>query len=75
MKLETSIYPNLDKVLEAKGVTWQELALKIKLPLQLLMYRMIGIYGFTVNEAKEIKNILEVDMPLEELFEEARSCQ
>lgn len=67
-EFEKSIYPRLDAELMSARITWQDLALKVKIPLQLLMYRMYGLYDFTVHEAQRIKKAIESDLPLEELF-------
>lgn len=65
---EKSIYPNLDAEIIKSRLSWDDLALKIELPYQLFMYRMYGLYDFTVHEAQRVKKVLGVDLPLEELF-------
>lgn len=70
MKLkQRSLYPNLDAELIRNRVTWEDLSTKIRLPLQLLTYRMVGIIDFTVNEAQKVKKALGSELPLEKLFE------
>ena len=70
------IYPNLRAEFARKGLTIsqgrEELMKRgIRMTLSTLSPKLNGKYQLSLNEAKAIKDIIGVDIPLEVLFEEA----
>lgn len=68
------MYPNLRAEMARKNVTMEMLANHLGVRINTISDKMTGKIqsGFTFREAKLIKEFLGVDMPLEELFEEAK---
>jgi transcriptional regulator with XRE-family HTH domain len=66
-----SMYPNVKAEIARKGITLEVIAKALGITLTTLSLKMNGKYQFTLKEAKKIKNVLGVDIPLEVLFEEA----
>ena len=66
------MYPNLNAELARKDVTNGELAKVLGLSPSTVSQKRNGLFDFTLKEAKAIKHFLKVNLPLEELFEEAR---
>jgi DNA-binding XRE family transcriptional regulator len=66
------MYPNLNAELARKNVTNAELAKVLGLAPGTVSQKRNGAFYFTFKEAVAIKKHLNVDMPLEELFEEAQ---
>lgn len=66
------MYPTLNAELARKDVTLTQLAKVLGLSVTTVSQKKNGLYDFTLKEAKAIKHFLKLDMPLEELFEEAR---
>ena len=64
------MYPNLRAELARKGFGLKYVADKLGISTGTLSLK-IRRGGFTLNEAKQIKGILETDIPIEILFEEA----
>lgn len=65
------MYPNLKAEMARIGITAMELAEKIKMPYSTLVPKLNGRYDFTLTEAKQIKETLKIDMPIELLFMKA----
>ena len=65
------MYPNVKAEIARKGITLEVIAKALGITLTTLSLKMNGKYQFTLKEAKKIKNVLGVDIPLEVLFEEA----
>lgn len=73
------MYPNLKAEFARKNLTLEKVIAElekrgIKMTLSTLSLKMNKknkTYSFTFNEAKALKEIVETDMSLEELFEEA----
>ncbi len=63
------MYRNLEAEMKRKGITQKELAGFLKKDESTISLKMSGKRGFTLGEAKEIKKILGVDIPIEVLFE------
>ena len=63
------MFPNLRAEMARKGMTLTELAEKTGMSLQKMSGRMNGKQEFTYSEAYLIKQALDVDIPLEVLFE------
>lgn len=66
------MYPNLNAELARKNVTNGELAKVLGLSPSTVSQKRNGLFDFTLKEAKAIKHFLKLNLPLEELFEEAR---
>lgn len=64
------MYPNVKAEFARKGLTLQMVADRMGISVSTLSTK-IRNGGFTLKEAKQIKEILEVNTPIEELFEEA----
>lgn len=62
------MYKNVDMELERKGMTRGDLANALKLTPSTMSLKLNGKTTITLKEAKKIKEILEVDIPLEVLF-------
>lgn len=64
------MYPNLKAEMARAGYTITKLAELMGMRIATLSQKLAGKYHLTLTEAKKIKKILGVDMPLEVLFEE-----
>lgn len=64
------MYKNVKAEFARKGLTLEVVAKELGVTVSTLSQKMNGKYPFTLNEAKAIKKVLEVDIPLEILFEE-----
>lgn len=62
------MYPNLNAEMARLGITRKELAQKINMAEATLSFKMNGKTKFTFDEILKIKEMLGVDIPLEELF-------
>lgn len=51
-----------------KRITQEELAIRMGINPSTLSQKMTGKREFSLTEAKKIKHILEVNIPIEELF-------
>lgn len=65
-------YPNLRAERSRKGITIKNIADKLGLTSGTVSLKLNGKYPITLDEAKQIKEILNVDIPLEVLFEEGK---
>lgn len=66
------MYPNLKAEFTRKGLTLEKVAPQLNITVSTLSQKMTGKYPFTLKEAKIIKNnVLETDMSIDELFQEA----
>ena len=63
------VYPNLKAEMARKGLSQRELAKALQMYEPSLTYKMHSKSGFTVTEAIAVKKLLDVEMPLEVLFE------
>ena len=63
------MYPTIKAEMARKNMTITELANVTGIRYQTLSEKLRGNYGFTVAEAKKIKEALGVDISLEDLFE------
>ena len=63
------MYPNLRAEMKRKGITLAWLADQLGITIGTLSQKLTGKSPFTLNEAKKIKEILELDIPIEILFE------
>lgn len=64
------MYSNVKAELARKSLTVVDLSNKTGIRYQTLVDKINGKYPVTLDEAKMIKSALEVDVPLEELFEQ-----
>jgi len=64
------MFPNLNAELSRKNVTLTDLAEALDCTVATACDKKNGKRPFTLAEAKAVKNFLQVDIPLEELFEE-----
>ena len=62
------IYPNLRAELARKGWTLQQLADLIQIKVETLKKKLQGYSDLKFSEARKIKDVLGVDIPLEVLF-------
>ena len=62
------MYRNLEAEMVRKGITQNQLAELLKLNSSTVSLKMNGKRDFSLNEAMRIKDILNVDIPLEKLF-------
>ena len=65
------MYPNLRAEVARKGMTMKELAKKIGIGESTMMQKLSGKYAFTLDEAFKIREVLEVDLSIDVLFEKA----
>ena len=65
------MYPNCKAELARQDITLEKLAKVLGLALTTVSLKLNGKYQLTLREAKAIKKFLNVDIPLEILFEEA----
>ena len=65
------MYSNVKAELARKSLTVVDLSNKTGIRYQTLVDKINGKYPVTLDEAKTIKSVLEVDTPLEELFEQS----
>lgn len=63
-----TVFNNLDAEMSRKRITQEELAIRIGINPSTLSQKMTGKREFSLTEAKKIKHVLEVDIPIEELF-------
>lgn len=62
------MFKNLDAELKRSGMTRGDLAKALNLASSTMSLKLNGKAIITLSEAKKIKKILNVDMPIEELF-------
>jgi len=67
------VYRNLDAELKRKDITRGELARKMKLTPSTMSLKLNGKSEISLKEAMQIKSIIGVDIPIEELFRETVS--
>lgn len=65
------MYPNVKAEIARRGLTLEKISGIMGISISTLSGKLNGKYPFSLNEAKTVKTILGVDMPLEELFREA----
>ena len=68
------MYPNVKAELARKGITLEKLAEELeqrgmKRTVATLSNKFTGKFPITLNEAKAIKDVLDTEIPIEELFE------
>lgn len=64
------MFPNVEAEKARKKITLEMLAEGLGLAVSTVSQKLNGKYPITFDEAKKIKSILDVDIPLEILFEE-----
>lgn len=64
------MYRNLDAELKRKDITRGELAKKMNLTPSTMSLKLNGKSDISLKEAMQIKSIIGVDIPIEELFRE-----
>lgn len=62
------MYNNLEAELKRRSIKRKDLAEKLSLSIGTVSQKLTGKAPITLTEAKLIKQILNVNMPLEELF-------
>lgn len=65
------MYRYVEAALKLKNMTQGDLARLLNITPSTLSLKLNGKSPLTLNEAKEIKRVLEVEQPLDTLFEEA----
>lgn len=68
------MYPNLRAEFARKNMTFQIVADALGITVGTLSVKYNGKFGFTLDEAVAIKKLLDVDMPLEVLFEKEQEA-
>lgn len=63
------MFPNVRAEMARQNMTLKMLAENLEITLSTLSGKLSGKYPVTLNEAKTIKKVLNVDLPLEVLFE------
>lgn len=63
------MYRNLEAELARKGITKTKVAQELGITLGTLSLKLNGKYKLTLPEAIKIKKILDIDLPVEYLFE------
>ena len=66
------MYSNVKAELARRSMTVVDLSNKTGIRYQTLVDKINGKYPLTIDEAKTIKSALDVDLPLEELFEQTK---
>ena len=66
------MYSNVKAELARRSMTVVDLSNKTGIRYQTLVDKINGKYPLTFDEAKTIKSALNVDLPLEELFEQTK---
>lgn len=69
------MYRNLEAEISRKQITRQELAKQLNLAISTLSQKLSGKSEISLRLARKIKLILEVDIPIEVLFEESHEKQ
>ena len=64
------MYRNLDAELKRRDITRGELAKKMDMSPTTMSLKLNGKSEISLKEAMQIKNIIGVDIPIEELFRE-----
>jgi transcriptional regulator with XRE-family HTH domain len=64
------MFRRVNEALELNGMTRAELARELKLTPSALSMKLNGKANLTLREANAIKHILNIDLPLEEIFNE-----
>lgn len=65
------MFPNVKAELSRRGITLTDLARVLGCTVSTVCMKLNGKTPLTLAEAKTIKKYIGVDLPLEELFEEA----
>ncbi len=68
------MYRNLEAEIVRKGLTQKKLADLINCNVSTLSLKLNGKREFTLDEAKKIKTVLNVDIPLDDLFSVFSGC-
>lgn len=63
------MYPNLRAEIARKNMTLEPIAKALDITVPTLSQKFNGKYPITLNEAKKIKEFLNLDIPIEVLFE------
>lgn len=65
------MYPNLRAEIARRGLKLTDLSEMMDLTVATVSQKLNGKFPITLAEAKKLKTILDVDLPLETLFQEA----
>ncbi|WP_238905664.1 helix-turn-helix transcriptional regulator [Clostridium sp. YIM B02506] len=65
------MFSNLEAELRRKNIKRKDLAKKLNLTIGTISLKLNGKSPITLSEAKEIKSVLKVDIPLEILFHQS----
>ena len=63
------MFSNLEAELKRKRITREKLANELKMSISTISTKLTGKSEFTLKEAMEIKKLLSVDLPIDDLFE------
>lgn len=66
------IYPKVEELMNAKGISYSYIAFKIGEDIHTVIRKLRGDRGMKLWEAIAMKRALKSDLPLEELFQEGR---
>lgn len=64
------MFPNLEAELKRRGITRGKIAQDFNLAISTVYARLSGRSPLSVSFAKELKSTYEINVPLEELFDE-----
>lgn len=64
------MYANLRAEMARRKITGNDMASLLKMSQSTFSARFTGKHSFSLDEAKQIKQALETDMSIDELFEE-----
>lgn len=65
----TSIFPNITRKMKARQYTIEKLASELGIGRSSLSYKLSGKYSFTLDEAFKIRDALDREANVEELFQ------
>lgn len=65
------MYPNIKAEIARKGITYAELSAQMDLAQSTLSAKLNGKSKFTIEEALKLRDIFDVSMPIEDLFQKA----
>lgn len=69
------VYPVLQSIMKEKNVSVRSVAVKMGMCLNTLLKKLYGKTEIKLWEAIAIRKALEIDMPLENLFEKGKILQ
>lgn len=62
------MYENVERLIFEKKLKKSDIAHEVGITYNTLLLKLSGKYKFTLDEAVALRNILDPDMPIEEMF-------